>query len=159
MASVKNIYFQDDVMLKIGMVDNLSGLINDLLRTHFEVTGNKKEDLIKLHEKICERTKEIVDEQSNKLTLIEKQVSNIEQKEKQEIQTIQEVEVKKGNQLANIMNSAKEVYGVELTEEQAQEFVNGNCNCLYDYLVESHLIIEQQDNITNDILTHKGDFC
>ena len=41
MAIIKNIYFQDDVGSKLKELDNVSGLINKLLRDYFKIKDNE----------------------------------------------------------------------------------------------------------------------
>ena len=53
MAIVKNIYFQDDIAENIKEVENLSKLINELLRDHFKTTVEKQLTPEELDKKIA----------------------------------------------------------------------------------------------------------
>lgn len=41
MATIRNIYFQEDVEIELKKEQNISGLINNLLRKHYQETNHK----------------------------------------------------------------------------------------------------------------------
>jgi glutaredoxin 2 len=136
---IKQVYISDENFERLKEI-NASNLINNLLTDYFKTTGSSKEDLIKKKEQMM---KEIEDEFKRKEEMINKVETQIEAVETKEIQEKTAVEIadqKQRDKLQNIVTSAKDIYEVEISQETAQEFLNGNWTSLQDFLEDMNFI-------------------
>jgi glutaredoxin 2 len=136
---IKQVYISDENFERLKEI-NASNLINNLLTDYFKTTGSSKEDLIKKKEQMM---KEIEDEFKRKEEMINKvetQIEAVETKEVQEKTALEIADQKQRDKLQNIVTSAKDIYEVEISQETAQEFLNGEWTSLQDFLEDMNFI-------------------
>ncbi len=148
MANIKSVYFPDDINEKIKSVDNLSKLINDLLRDYFYKNQTPIE---KLPTEVLEK-KKVELEQRNYDFLTPKRLTDeelkaideeLEQRKLTE-QEFRELEAKKKlSHIASVKSVLVEMFYVE--EEELQELVEMfeierfNYNSLWDWAIAKGL--------------------
>lgn len=79
MASVRNIYVQADVEENLKSIENISKLVNDLLREHFK--GNSSYKKQELEKKILQ-LRLFIDEKQEELFSMQKDFKKLEEEEK-----------------------------------------------------------------------------
>lgn len=134
------IYLDDDVFDKLKDQPNASGLINCLLADHFKTNTSNKESLIKAKEIIKEEASKFVELKEKEIEKIEKQIEKVSEEgaNAEAIAIIQEQ--KNNDKIANCILSTQEVFGVNLTAEEAEEYIKGRWENIKEYLIEKNLL-------------------
>lgn len=135
MGFIKSIYFDDNLQEKIKGEENLSRLISKLLNEYyankiFTTDIDKQLDIIRSQ---SENTIKKLKDQENELL----RVKELKEKEEyDEVLTIEQQQAKEKRLIQNLINSAKEVFNVEMTEDQAKGFKLSKFDVLLDYLID-----------------------
>jgi len=115
-----------EIEVKLRSVENKSGLITNLLKEYF----NKEDDpeILKL------KREKLKSDMENKLKQLDYEIETKETKIIKEQETEEQRKEKKNNLINNCIKNSKEVFNVEITKEQAEEYLKGDYNDILEYL-------------------------
>ena len=138
----------EEMKERLKLEDNQSKLVNDLLIDYFATSND-----------IEERLKAIQDRKEAYLKTLEVQEEKLKDKYKVEVEKkrveeeIQELKENKQEEIINnCITNCKNVFNVDITREQAEEFLNDErYSALEDYLVDKMLIEDKEDKDDNSI--------
>lgn len=122
MAQIKTIYFSDDVIELLKEVQNVSALVNELLREYFKKNGNIK-DLNKKLQEIEERRIELNNQLDSEKKLLIKEIENKEMIEIEEKKENLQKKKREEELHKNIRKNFLYFSGRDITEEEFKEFL------------------------------------
>lgn len=113
---------------------NQSALVTQILTNYYKTNNLTPEDA-------NAKLKELEDKKKQMIEQIEKEresIVEIKEKAVEVEKTAQELaeikEAKMNEKIINCMNNTREILGIELTEEQAKEFLEGDWDSINEYL-------------------------
>jgi hypothetical protein len=112
----KTISISEDMFARLKEVENASGLIDCLLRSHFDSLKPVAKETLE------EERMRILDETNKKIELVEKEIQKIEQTEAEKEADLILAEEKRGSRLADLINRVREDLGIEITQDQAEDY-------------------------------------
>lgn len=125
---------------KLEREANKSGLVNELLSKHYKL-DNKSAEQIKADREA------LLKKMDKEITEMDKMIEVVEKIKEVEIEEKEQSKAKQDEIINSVIDSAKEVFGVDITKEQAQTYKLGDYVNLADYLEELKLIkVGDQDN-------------
>lgn len=140
----KQIYLTEELMKESKNIPNFSELIQRLFKDYLQ-TKKSKEELIKEKEKIEAEAKRILREQETNLTKITEEVKKVETIEQKTQEAEEMKEHKIANKISDCMSNCKDLFNIEITAEQAEEYVRGHWNSIKEYLMKKRLWHEDSD--------------
>jgi len=135
----KQIYLDQELFEYSKMESNFSNLVSRLYRDYI----NSKKSLQELkteEEKLREEKQKLIDETDIELRKIELQVKKTEDEIEDSEKVKEEKAHKLANKISNCIQNTKEIFNIEITEEQAVEFLNGDYRDIAQYLLKKELI-------------------
>ena len=117
------IYISDENFNSLKGI-NASALISNLLTDYFKLAGKSTQDITKVKEEAEKEFQEEIakaEENLNKIILEAKKVEEIEKTKEEKIEMYKE---KTKEKITNIINNAEEVFGLKISLEDAEEYLN-----------------------------------
>jgi hypothetical protein len=137
MGKQKQIYLSDELYEQCKDI-NASDIIGKLLRDYF-LNKKGKAALVIEAEKIKEQKAEILKEVDENLMRITEEVKKVETIEEENAERELSRKQKFADKVSECINNTKELFNIELTAEQAEDYLNGSYATIKDYLIFNDL--------------------
>jgi len=111
---------------KLSTQENQSGLIAGLLETYFEKEENP--EILKI------KREQLVSNMNSKIKEIDYEIELMERERETEISKIEKSKEKQEELINNTIKNARDVFGFEITKEQAQEYLSSKYETLEEFL-------------------------
>jgi predicted nuclease with TOPRIM domain len=132
----RNIYLPDELHIKLKEIPNVSGLIACLLLDYFKnLTPKNKDELLEKAEEIKKQKEKLLKEADEQLSKITLEVKKTEEIEEDKAQTEEEKAHRLANKISSIVNDCENLFGIKLSSEEAEQYINGSWNNLKEYLI------------------------
>lgn len=135
----RHIYFNENNYIRLKEENNISGLINNLLDDYFSKNIKENKKQISEEKKEIEELKKMVEIKSKEIEKIE-EIEEINKNEAKE---------KLANKLKSIISLSKDVYNVDISEEEALKYLKASEKekkyNLYQFLIDEQKVSLQAD--------------
>ena len=133
----KIIYLTDELFNQSKTEINFSNIIQKLY-TDYLLTKKSKEELLNEAEKIKEEKNKILKDIEEKESKIILEVKKVESSEEDEERRHEQEQHKLADKISNCVNNCKDIFDVDITPEEAEEYIKGKWNNIKEYLIEKN---------------------
>jgi len=132
----KTIYLSKELFEQCKTI-NSSDIISKLLRDYF-LSKKSKTELLSEVEKIKEEKNDILRDLEEKESKIILEVKKVETSEEDEERRHELEQHKLADKISNCVNNCKDIFDVEISPEEAEEYIKGKWNNIKEYLIEKN---------------------